>query len=414
MGLTLAACDPGAGLTSVGKGTCMYTGFLAITLSAVAPLLPTTADNAVAEIIDLKRDGAFGFPQSEARVLAETDQLRLSVFTDNAHLYVQAILWNDDSDELGETSDGRPIGDHSSLCIDADADGKVTANVDRKYSLNPWPTLPGLRYSIELGNGASTGLQVDAEGAGAIRYVRDTSGKTMRVDSYLIPIDAIDRTTGDVVHIAYWGSSTQPEFVVNSVGFQSDREKYWSYQLPHHAYHKIELTAGDRAIMPNVVPDGRQDAVPDAAKPEPLAKMPVVGTVPPELVAEDWLNTDGPLTLADLRGEVVVVEFWATWCGPCVAGIPHLNELHEKHEQDGLRIVSFTDQARSHVEAFMQKTLMNYALGTGSSLSRRYGVTGIPHAFIVGRDGKLRWHGHPSLSAFDKQLESALNEPAGE
>lgn len=367
------------------------------------------APAAVPEIVDVKTEGAFAFPQEQARVLADTDDIRLSVYTDSAHIYVQAILWNDGNDELGESSDGRPIGDHSTLLIDADANGEETAHVDRKYSLNPWPTLPGLRYSILLGSGASTGLQVDSEGSGAIRYIRDTTGKTVRADSFLIPLSALDRETGDVIRIAYWGSSEKPEFLVNSVGFEREGG-YWSYHLPHEDYHEVELSAGDLVIMPSVVPDGRQDDVPESTKPEPLASMPSIGDAPPELVAEDWINTDGPLTLDALRGDVVVVEFWATWCSPCVAGIPHLNELHEKDKADGLRIVSFTNQSRSHVEEFMKEKPMHYALGTGSELSRRYGVTSIPYAFVVGRDGVLRWHGHPGSDRFDREIEAALAE----
>lgn len=389
----------------------------AVMMSVLLPFSVALSDDAAPakeqakpDFVDLKNNGVFGFPQDKARVLADTDDVRLSVFTDNAHMYVQAIIWNDNSDKPGKTDDGRDIGDNASLCIDADANREITPEVDRTYSLNPWPTLPGLRYSILLGGGASTGLQVDSDGGGAIRYVDDASGKKVRVDSFLIPLSAINRKTGDDVNIAYWASSTDPKLVVNSVGYESEK-RYWSFHLPHEKYHNIKLTAGDLVIMPSVVPDGRDDDVPDELKPEPLAKTPTVGSTPPELDAKEWLNIDGPVTFESLRGNVVVIEFWATWCGPCVAGIPHLNKLHDEHEKDGLRIVSFTDQTREHVEEFMKKTEMHYALGTGSQLSRRYGVTGIPHAFIVGRDGKLRWHGHPGVPEFDAQVEKALKEP---
>lgn len=355
----------------------------------------------------VRRDGAFGFPQREAVVLAEQETFRFSVFTDARHLYAQAVFWTDDSDALGQTDDGRPIGDQSSIVIDVDGNGSVTAQVDRTCSLNPWPSMPGLRHQIHLGGGASTGLRTDSTSRGAIRLLEVDGGRRIRVDSFLIPLADIGRQTGDVIRIAFWGSSTVPPMVVNSVGHTSTG-RIWAHHLPIDRYHELTLSAGDTMVIPEAVPDGRQDETPEAARPAPLGRVPEVGTVPPELVAEAWINVDGPLTLADLRGHVVVIEFWATWCAPCVAGIPHLNALHDAHHASGLRILSFTDQSREHVEAFMQKTPMRYGLGVGSRLSRTYGVTGIPHAFIVGRDGLLRWHGHPGSDAFRDQLAAAL------
>src|SRR5262249_59940196 len=124
--------------------------------------------------------------------------------------------------------------------------------------------------------------------------------------------------------------------------------------------------------------------------------------VPPEVSAKDWLNTGKPPTLAGLKGKVVVVEFWATWCGPCVAGIPRLNQLHDDYGPKGLALLSFTDQSKQGIENFRKGTPMKYVLGTGSELAAEYGVTGIPHAFVIGRGRKLLWGGQPGGKGFDE------------
>ena len=146
--------------------------------------------------------------------------------------------------------------------------------------------------------------------------------------------------------------------------------------------------------------------------PKRSAQIPKIGAEPPEVVAADWPNTDSPPTLASLRGQVVLVEFWATWCGPCVAGIPHLNDMQSKYRKRGLRVVSLTDEDRATVEAFQKSTKspIEYTVGVGSELSTTYGVDGIPHAFLVGRSGKLLWHGHPADSECEGKIELALEE----
>ena len=129
---------------------------------------------------------------------------------------------------------------------------------------------------------------------------------------------------------------------------------------------------------------------------------------PPEIEAESFLNTDEAPSLADLRGEkVVLVEFWATWCPPCRRSIPHLNELHEAHADDGLVIIGLTDEDRETVEAFMDDGMpMSYIVGTGSGSARAYGVRGIPHAFLLGLDGTVVWQGHP----LDPEMPGAIEE----
>jgi thiol-disulfide isomerase/thioredoxin len=124
---------------------------------------------------------------------------------------------------------------------------------------------------------------------------------------------------------------------------------------------------------------------------------------PKEINAKGWINSEG-VTLEKLKGKVVVVEFWATWCPPCRASIPHLVELRNKHDKAKVEIIGLTDEPLSKVEKFAKDMKMNYTVGYGSTSSEAYGVTGIPHAFVIGPDGTIKWDGHPMDEAMGPMI----------
>lgn len=145
------------------------------------------------------------------------------------------------------------------------------------------------------------------------------------------------------------------------------------------------------------------------------------GDAAPALSIEQWLK-GSPVTGFD-PGKVYVVEFWATWCPPCVANIPHLNDTQAKHPEIVVIGVAGSERRPSDgqpdtrvekLNEFMAKRGdgMNYRVGYDDDRSmpkawmEPAGQNGIPCVFIVGGDGRIAWIGHPV--AMDKYLEQAI------
>ena len=112
--------------------------------------------------------------------------------------------------------------------------------------------------------------------------------------------------------------------------------------------------------------------------------------------APAWKLTDlaGHAVSSDqFKGKVLVVDFWATWCGPCVSEIPGYIELQKKYGADGLVIVgvSLDQNGPDHVKKFAGAKGMNYTIVMGDDAVQEAfgGIEAIPTTFLIGRDGRI-------------------------
>jgi cytochrome c biogenesis protein CcmG/thiol:disulfide interchange protein DsbE len=128
--------------------------------------------------------------------------------------------------------------------------------------------------------------------------------------------------------------------------------------------------------------------------------------------------TGQKLDLSSYRGEVVLLDFWATWCDPCRDEIPHFIELQNEYGEQGLQIIGVSmDDGPEPVRDFCQHFKINYPIVMGDAkVGELYGgVLGLPIAFLIGRDGRIsaKHIGATDVSVFEKEIVSLLRSGVG-
>lgn len=128
----------------------------------------------------------------------------------------------------------------------------------------------------------------------------------------------------------------------------------------------------------------------------------------PEFIVEDWL-TDKP----DMKGKFILIDFWATWCGPCRKAIPDMNAYHQKFK-DQLVVVGLSDESPSVIKKMKSPTMKYYsAYDTKRRLNKAYKVSGIPHCVIIDPNGIVVWEGWPQQRGYElteKVIEDLLKK----
>ncbi|HYY41581.1 MAG TPA: TlpA disulfide reductase family protein, partial [Pyrinomonadaceae bacterium] len=180
-------------------------------------------------------------------------------------------------------------------------------------------------------------------------------------------------------------------------------------------------------LLERIVPPTNLMTAPDDA----ILRGPLAASSAPEIFVRDWIDQK-PLTLASLRGRVVLLDFWATWCTPCRVALPYMNDWQERYKNRGLTILALTqyhgslggrDMSASAelslLRRFKRTEGMKYPVGidgTGAT-SLSYNVTSIPTAVLIDKRGRVRFISvgatQTDMSEIGQMIERLLNEPAG-
>lgn len=138
----------------------------------------------------------------------------------------------------------------------------------------------------------------------------------------------------------------------------------------------------------------------------------------PDFTLKD--SSGASVKLSDLRGKVVLLNFWATWCGPCALEIPWFIEFEQQYKNRGLEIVgvSMDEEGWTVIKPYMEKKKINYRILLGDdSVGQLYGgIDSLPTTFLIDREGHLAYPPHVGLAGkneYLKEIQMLLDEPGG-
>ncbi len=209
-------------------------------------------------------------------------------------------------------------------------------------------------------------------------------------------------------------------------------------QLPAGQYNLVTSnTLAEQQVVPLRIPAGTRELAPPPIELEPKRLATLIGKPAPELrFISEWRNGSA-VTLADLRGRVVILDFWGYWCGPCLASMPNLMKLFDEYDEHDLVILAVHDATLTSIDDVLAKTAAaKKELWKGRDLPFRialaghdtaqpheednatrgqaiadYGIDSFPTTLLIDRDGKIVTRlNHGDFADTKKQIDQAFGK----
>jgi thiol-disulfide isomerase/thioredoxin len=289
-------------------------------------------------------------------------------------------------------------------------DDRGEYHVERKFLFDETSTRPRAVVALSkdrslMGLGQIT-VEMANAGEPAVVRLAPVCRVTARVTS--TELAGLGRTFA-VSHVYVWCGKLRP------TGSEGSKDGVHHILLPPGEYSLFAYgtDSGNKNLSITIAPGEREKQVELDVPASRVARL--IGKDAPELRAIKAWKNGGPVTLASLKGKVVLLDFWGSWCGPCIGAMPELMELHEKYKDQGLVIIAVHDDSTESI-ATMDAALVEVkqkfwggkdlpfliALDGGGEVpipgeeetargltTAEYGISAFPTQVLIGRDGKV-------------------------